>query len=169
MRRAILLTGFNNWGKTTHICSLFNRSRFYFGSTYSIAGVNASFTVESHSNDDYSATRYIDVLLERINRSPDNGENLFCPLCPSREAANDSRSILTQLPLSKYGEVYLFYLKFKWDHHAELRIKDIQKHLVGINSIREFVVDADSNLNGDSNRSNAREGQIISKLQQIFP
>jgi len=59
MRRAILLTGFSNWGKTWHVYSLFGQRRFNYGNAYSIPGVNAKFTVESHSNDDYDAQRYL--------------------------------------------------------------------------------------------------------------
>jgi GTP-binding protein EngB required for normal cell division len=33
MKMAILLTGFNNWGKSTHIYDLFGRKVFFKGST----------------------------------------------------------------------------------------------------------------------------------------
>ncbi len=136
MRRAILLTGFNNWGKTTHIINLFSnenrqRQRFHFGHHYTIQGVHASFTVETHSNDDFGQKQYIEALENRIKESDDRGKNLFGAFCPTRwqrsprGKTNDCLEILGHPPLSRYDEVYLFYLRFKWDHHAELNINEI--------------------------------------------
>src|SRR5258708_15166398 len=100
VRKAVLLVGFSNWGKTTHINGLFGRSKFYYGVTYAIPTVNATFTVESHSNDDWSQTTFLRGIAGRIARSPDNGENIFGTLCPSREPQSNSNRILSELPFS---------------------------------------------------------------------
>src|SRR5258706_3588918 len=166
-KNASFLVGFNNWGKTRSIYDLFGRSRFYFGRTYNISSVNASFTVLSASNDDYSERTFIQKAQERINRSPDKGKNFFGALCPSREPGNDSRRILETAPFNRY-EIHLMMLKYKWDFHAELKIEAIEQYLSGLSNIRFHVVNADSNLQGDSERGSARESQIILQLGAIY-
>ena len=53
MRRAFLIVGFNNWGKTTLVYDLFGKQRFLVGYGYRLQpDVGRCFTVESHSNDD---------------------------------------------------------------------------------------------------------------------
>ena len=135
MTRAILLTGFNNWGKTRHIYSLFNQGRFYKGKPYAIAGVNTMFTVESHSNDDYDEADFIDTIKEKMKLAPANGKDLFCAFCPSRETTNESRRILQTNPFTKFDDIHLLLLRYKWDFHAELRIADIKKYGSSLNSV----------------------------------
>jgi hypothetical protein len=168
MKRAILLTGFNNWGKTTHIYNLFGRSRFYMGSTYSITGVNAAFTVESHSNDDYNEDGFVNAVNARIDASPDHGKNLFLAFCPTRENDNDSKRILTKKPFNNYAEIHVVLLKNKWDFHAQLRESEIHAYLSSISNVRLFTVDADNNQTTDGLRSTSRETQVLSYLQSIY-
>ena len=170
MKRAILLTGFNNWGKTTHIYSLFARKVFYKNAIYSIQNVNASFIVESHSNDDLGEFRFIDLIKERITTVPNgNNQNIFCAFCPAREPTNDSARILANPPFSQFDEIHLLILKYKWDWHAELRIADLRGYLAGIRNVSLTVIDADQTQTTDQNRKLAREGQIMRYLQVLFP
>jgi len=169
MKRAILLTGFNNWGKTTHIYNMFGRTRFYQGSTYSIPGVNASFTVESHSNDDVGEVRFVKTVKSKISKAPQRANDIFCAFCPTRERGNDSRRILSGKPFSSFDEIHLLLLKYKWDFHAELRIKEIEAHLSLVSNMRFFTVAADVAHSSDAQRCQAREAQIVSYLQRVYP
>ena len=149
MRRAILLTGFNNWGKTTQIKRLFNPTRqFRKRKTYRIQGVNAEFTVVPYSNDDWGRDVYLNALREYTDASPDKGQDLLAAFCPTREGNNDSRFILHQPPLVNYNEIYLFYLHFKWDYHAELIIKNIQNYFQGIDRLNHIVIDEENQIRG---------------------
>jgi len=168
MKRAFLLTGFNNWGKTTQIYKLFDRSKFYYGKTYGIPNVKAEFIVESHSNDDFNESEFIDTIWEKYKQSPKT-KDLFCAFCPTRDKYNDSYKILTSRPFTKYDEIHLILLRYKWDFHAELRVKEIKKYLSPIGNTRFFIVDADSNHTKDDARSTARHDQIVRFLQSIYP
>ena len=72
-KKAIFITGFNNWGKTTIIEKLFNQKRFYKTKTYAIKDLNIkeTFFVETHSNDDYLGERWIDLLTKRTELKED--------------------------------------------------------------------------------------------------
>lgn len=168
MKRAILLTGFNNWGKTTHIYSMFGRSRFYLGSTYSIPGVNGQFTVESRSNDDFGEDRFVKAIKDRIAHSPSGEKDIFCAFCPTRDDYNDSRRILRGKPFSGFDEIHLLLLKYKWDFHAELRIQEIRDYLSPVANVQFFVVDADAHQTTDVLRSKTREQQIVSYLMHLY-
>jgi hypothetical protein len=169
MSRAILLTGFNNWGKTHHIYSLFNRGRFYLGAPYAIPGVNINFTVESHSNDDYNETNFINTLTEKLDRAPPDAKNLFCAFCPSREPNNNSKRILQTNPFTEFDEIHLLLLKQKWDLHAELKVIEIKQHFSGLTNIHYTVVDADASHVTDIQRQSAREAQIVAYLAKLYP
>lgn len=169
MKRAILLTGFNNWGKTTHIYSMFGRSRFNKGCTYAIPGVNGKFTVESHSNDDFREEPFVEAVEDRIAQSPSDEKDIFCAFCPTREDNNDSRRILQGQPFSSFDEVHLLLLKYKWDFHAELRIQEIRDYLSSVANVQFFVVDADARQTSDAARCQAREHQIVSHLKRLYP
>jgi len=83
MRRAILLSGFNNWGKSTHIRNIFHHKRFRLGNEYQIQNINASFIVECRSNDDLSEKPYIDAVNKRINNASNSSADVFCAFCPT--------------------------------------------------------------------------------------
>jgi hypothetical protein len=169
MKRAILITGFNNWGKTTQIYGIFRRSRFYVGCTYSIPGVRAQFTVETHSNDDFGENRFVEVVKNRIAQSPVSEKDILCAFCPTREDYNDSLRILQGKPFSGFDEIHLLLLKYKWDFHAELKVQEIRHYLSPVKNVQFFVVDADAQPMTDSLRCHARENQIVSYLKGLYP
>lgn len=169
MKKAILLTGFNNWGKSTHIYSLFKQRRFNKGYTYKIAGVAASFTVESHSNDDWDEDGFIKAIEDRITKSPNGEKDIFCAFCPTRQENNDSKRILSHKPFTNFDEIHLLLLKYKWDFHAELRTEEIQAYLSKVKNVKFHVIDADAKYTSDEMRSQARDRQIVSYLQRIYP
>jgi hypothetical protein len=139
------------------------------GCTYSIPGVNGQFTVESHSNDDFGEISFIEAVKNRIALSPPHEKDIFCAFCPTREDYNDSRRILQGQPFSDFDEIHLLLLKYKWDFHAELRIKEICDHLSLVANVQFFVVDADARQTTDVSRRQAREQQIVSHLKSLYP
>lgn len=183
MKRAILLAGFSNWGKTTQIYSLFDRMRYGYGVTYPLAGRDIFFCVESHSNDDYDAEGFLKAVKRRI---PDEDDfNLFCAFCPTKsystdiEYINDSRVILTSDPFIRFDELHMLLLKNRWDLHAQLRVDDILLYLHNIKNLSFYIIDADSLLHEGRDhcidtkehadeRMIARENQILSVLDKIF-
>ena len=171
MKKAILLTGFNNWGKSTHIKHLFYCSNFHFQQTYSIPEITARFAVQSQSNDDKGEEKFIEIVNKRITESPDAGENIFCAFCPTKELNNDSQRILNGQPFASYKEIHMLLLVNKWDHHASLNVLNIRTHLASIKNLKIHFIDADSapTLTTDQDRQDARIKQIKSILAIIFP
>lgn len=171
MRQAFFIAGFNNWGKTTIIEDLFNSRRQYRqGWTYRITGVNFNneFTVETHSNDDYTGQSWVDHVQERIDNSPDNGENLFTALCPSMESHNNFLTLLSQPTFSTYDRLHIFLIEYKWEHHARLIINNIVNTGRNIPNVNFIVINADQNLTTETQRRGAKVSQIRQELNRIF-
>lgn len=176
MKKLILITGFNNWGKTSVINDkrLFNRKAYYWGWTYQIPGVNSNFIVENHSNDDYYGVNWIERLKDRVDyaiKNPNNSKvewNLFSAICPSSEPKNNFVSLLQDPFFSKY-EKHFFLLLNKWDHHAHLNIKNIQQSLTVLNSVTTYVVNQDTYSMTSAQRLAAQTSYIKTELQRIFP
>ena len=67
MAKVFLITGFNNWGKTTIIKKLFQRQRFYRKTTYSSSslvdssGKKPNFCVDNHTQMMISGQNYIKI------------------------------------------------------------------------------------------------------------
>ena len=85
MAKVFLITGFNNWGKTTIIKKLFQRQRFYRKTTYSSSslvdssGKKPNFCVQPHSNDDIGAKNYINNTNHRKPIKTSIYKTAFCP------------------------------------------------------------------------------------------
>ena len=136
MAKVFLITGFNNWGKTTIIKKLFQRQRFYRNTTYSSSslvdssGKTPNFCVQPHSNDDIGAKNYIDNTKHRRQVKP---AYILSAFCPTRELSNDpklnndSREIINEL--FKNDDVYIIALEYKWCGHAKLELKKINNYL----------------------------------------
>ncbi|MBC7357614.1 MAG: hypothetical protein H5U10_03650 [Desulfacinum sp.] len=144
MRRAFLIVGFNNWGKTTLVYDLFRKQRFLVGYGYRLQpDVGRRFTVESHSNDDVGDDRYITLINRRVSAAPPDAQDLISVLCPSRETTNDACRILGSPAFQLFDEIHLLLLRYKWDLHAELHIKDIEAYFgrCGNPRLRLHVID----------------------------
>ncbi|HXA02362.1 MAG TPA: hypothetical protein VNW99_10265 [Cytophagaceae bacterium] len=170
MRKAIFITGFNNWGKTTIINELFNRNRYDYGWPYRIKGVdfNTEFTVEAHSNYDYPGQGWMDQIMRRIDRSLDNGQNLFTALYPTLDNGNNFTNLLQLSPFSTYDRLYIFLIENKWEHHAKLKINNIIQASQDIPNATFITINADQNLISDQDRRNAKINQIRNELNNIF-
>jgi hypothetical protein len=171
MKQAVFITGFNNWGKSEIIFSLFgNRRKYYQGWTYPLSEVNfnTEFTVESHSNDDWWGQNWLDHVQERIDNSPDNGQNLFTALCPTLHETNNFIELLTSPLFAKYDKLHIFLIEHKYEHHAKLMIDKIISVGQQIPNVNFIVINADQNLINDDDRKTAKHGQIRQELNNIF-
>ncbi|AYB29448.1 hypothetical protein [Chryseolinea soli] len=174
MKKAILITGFNNWGKTRIInhANLFNGRNYKWGQTCRINGINSEFIVENHSNDDYVGKNWIKQLQARIKEVEKNQHNenwnLFTALCPSLENNNNFIHLLNDEMFADY-EKHLFLIKYKWENHAELIIKNIQSKLHLIPNASSYVIDQDANIANPDDRTDAKTLAIYNILRTIFP
>ena len=99
MKQAVFITGFNNWGKTSIIQHLFDdRIRFFQEWDYRITGVNANFTVETHSNDDFWGQSWSDKVQERLDNESKPDLDLFTALCPTMHDNNNFVELLSNAP-----------------------------------------------------------------------
>lgn len=168
MRRAFLLTGFNNWGKTRLTYDIFNKKQFPMESTHAIPSLTGQFVVESHSNDDYGIKKYIETIEERIEKTKEINADLFCAFCPTREKVNNAIHILSTAVFQSFDEIHVLLLKYKWDLHAELRTDDIINYLTTITTTRFCIVNADICLSCPNERQQAKKQQILSYMNSVY-
>lgn len=168
MKQEVFITGFNNWGKTTIIEGLFNQKRFHQGTTYQISGVNADFTVESHSNDDWGGARWVKHVLKRINAETKSDLNLLTALCPTIEKNNEFVNLLSNVPFTSYDNLYIFLIEYKWDNHAKLIIENIIGEGNKIPNVNFILIKEDQDQSTANERLNEKINQIKQKLMNIF-
>lgn len=169
MQKAVFITGFNNWGKTRIIETLFNRRRFFHGWHYGIPGINARFTVESHSNDDYWGWEWSKMVTKRLNNETEPDLNLFTALCPTMHDNNRFTDLLLQPPFDRYQELHVLLVEYKFEHHAKLIIDHILAAGAVVPNIHFTVINADATLTIDADRFDAKMAQIRQALRTIFP
>jgi hypothetical protein len=171
MKQAVLITGFNNWGKTWTIEHIFNRHRFWQYWTYAPANpsLTTRFTVEPHSNDDFHGQDWVNAVQQRIDNSPDGGQNLFSALCPSMEPTNNFINLLSQPTFTNYNIIHLFLLEFKWEHHARLILPDVLSQAATLPNINTIVINADARHTTMANRWTAKINQVMNELSLLFP
>lgn len=157
-KTAILICGFNNWGKTTVIQTLFNKSRFVKTVDHDLYG--KPFSVVQHSNDDYNEKGFINAVSDVKSKSPSSGKNILAAFCPTKEPYNDSARILSKA--FKGYDIHIIYLVQKWDNHAQLNISNIKKHYTNL-SISHVPITA-TNLNTRQNDVNDAVQDICKSL-----
>ncbi len=138
MRNVFLLTGFNNWGKTTLINDLFGKSRFIKDQLHTYA--NRDFCVIPQSNDDLGEDGYLEAYHERILKLAKNGiqpSYIFSAFCPTREPTNDSLRIISSIYAG--DQVFIMPIVYKWCGHAKLRMPDINAYYSGHKSIKSIL------------------------------
>mgnify|MGYP000034032272 FL=1 len=168
MKQAVFITGFNNWGKTRIIEHLFRRRRFHNGWYFAIPGINANFTVESHSNDDWGSAWPVRVQ-NRINREPISDLNLFTALCPTMDINNNFVNLLSNPPFTAYDKLHIILIEYKWEHHAKLIINNITTAGANIPNVNFITINADQNQLTDQSRWQAKTSQIRQELGILFP
>lgn len=170
MKQAVFITGFNNWGKTSIIQHLFDdRQKFYHGYHYSIAGVNADFTVETHSNDDEWGQSWADKVQVRIDGETHPDLNLFTALCPTIHDNNNFIELLSNAPFTSYDKLHVFLIEYKWEHHAKLILNNIITAGWLIPHINFITINSDHSQITDQDRWDAKTSQIRKELSLIFP
>ncbi|MEI6089385.1 MAG: hypothetical protein WCR42_02945 [bacterium] len=168
MKQAVFIGGFNKWGKTTIIFDLFGRYRFNYGQIYPISGLNTKFTVETHSNDDFSEQKWLNLVQKRIDTSPDDGQNLFTTLCLTLHKDFNFVDLLNNPPFSNYDKLHIFLIEYKYERHAKLMIDQIISDGQNLHNANFITINADQDFIIDSERRNAKLGQIREKLLEIF-
>jgi hypothetical protein len=171
-KRAILITGFSNWGKTTIIYRLFNRNRIYRNTAYEInvSKFTKSFIVMPYSNDDITnPQRFLTELNDRYSNAADDVD-LLSAFCPSSEDRNNSKEILGDEFFEQFDEIIIIYLVDRWDNHASLNIgviKDFYNDFEKRKNLKhiEIVVD---NSKSDDDRLNDKITIIKNELENIY-
>ncbi len=133
-RKVFLLTGFNNWGKTTLIQNLFNCGRFPRDTTIEFAGYD--FCVIPQSNDDDGRDAYEAEVLRKMNIT--QASYIFSAFCPTREPGrpiparlgnqyNPGNNLSADIiaTLYKNDEIILIPIEYKWCNHAKLELSEI--------------------------------------------
>ncbi len=170
MKQAIFITGFNNWGKTSLIYNLFNnRNRYQYGRLYTIKGINANFTVESHSNDDYWGQSWIDLIERRVNAEQHQDLNLLTALCPTIHDNNNFINLLQKPVFSTYKKLNVILIEYKYEHHAKLIIPNIISAGQAVPNINFITINADQNLPTDILRWPAKTKQLWQEIANLFP
>jgi hypothetical protein len=169
MNQAIFITGLNNWGKTRIIQNLFlGQTRFSYGSPYSIPGINAQFTVEPNSNDDYSGNTWVQHIDNRMRAAHPDAQNLFTSLCPSMEEGNHFVDLLRKPVFGDFNVLHLFIIKYKWDHSAKLIIQNIAREVCTLPNVKIIRINADTDETNEELRLQAKLKQINTQLVKIF-
>jgi hypothetical protein len=131
-KKVFLITGFNNWGKTSIIQKIFDRKKFGKLEAYELPDSKYKFVVQQNSNDDLNIAIFTGVVKEKLEAN----ENLVCAFCPTTKSSNNSNNSKDFLvdTLNEY-DIYILYIVHKWDNHASLNIEEIKKYYDGIPNI----------------------------------
>lgn len=126
MRKVFLITGFNNWGKTTLLTDIFKVKAFRKGVLHPFT--NFPFMVLPKSNDDIGKLGYEREYYERlqeIQTATGVPNYIASAFCPTQEKKNYSIDILRNLYAGDKIEMIL--LEYKWCDHAKLIVKEIEQ------------------------------------------
>ena len=126
MRKVFLITGFNNWGKTTLLFDLFGVGAFRTDRLYPFGG--QQFMVVPKSNDDLGFKGYKKEVARRLKKLGEVGlrpKYIASAFCPTREPQNNSIQLLHDL----YGtdQIEMLLIEHKWCLHAKLQLPIIEK------------------------------------------
>lgn len=170
MRRAFLIVGFNNWGKTTLVYDLFGKRRFLVGYGYRLQpDVGQRFTVESHSNDDPGEEGYLALIDKRLRSAPADAQDLVSVLCPSRDPENNACRILSSPAFRLFDEIHLLLLRYRWDLHAELGLPAVERYFLGCGDARLRIHVIDEGANGtDDERRQRRVAKAYGIIRKVL-
>ena len=168
-KRAILITGFSNWGKSRIIYTLFDKKKIYKIKKYKIpnSGIDKDFIVMPYSNDDITnPKKFIIELSERYNNR-DNDIDLLSAFCPTSEDKNNSLKILRKGFFQQFDEIILIYLVDRWDNHASLNIENIKTFYKGMKKLKHIEIIVDNSKSVDD-RLNDKIIKIKEKLKRTY-
>lgn len=141
MRKVFLVTGFNNWGKTTLLSHLFDTRTFRKRTPEQYA--NCSFLVMPQSNDDLGEHGYLWEFNDRLVKFEQaNGPArlIASAFCPTTEPNNLSINILRNL--FQGDTVHMILLEHKWCGHAKLQLAAIQRFYANESNLTIHIVTA---------------------------
>ncbi|MBA5606800.1 hypothetical protein H3H36_15695 [Duganella sp. FT3S] len=124
MRKIFLITGFNNWGKTTLLSDLFGVKAFRKTVPQYYKG--HPFLVMPQSNDDLLKKGYEDEFadrLEKFEKVNGRAKYIASAFCPTKEPSNNSIDILREL--FKGDKIEILLLEHKWCGQAKLIIPEV--------------------------------------------
>jgi len=119
MQKVFLITGFNNWGKTTLLKDIFGTGAFRKGVAETFAGY--SFLVMPQSNDDLGKLRYEREYRERLRlyaTALGTPKYIAAAFCPTKERRNSSAAIIRGL--FPKARIEMLLLEYKWCNQAKL-------------------------------------------------
>ena len=135
MRKVFLITGFNNWGKTTTIVDAFKVGAFHHTRLHPFQASGCDFLVLPKSNDDLGLRGYCEEYHKRIAKllqlgiRPKYLVSAFCPTKELERRTDRGPKSFTSIDIIRelYGhdEVHVLLLVHKWCGHAELRPNEI--------------------------------------------
>ena len=138
--KVYLLTGFNNWGKSSLIEEMFNgKKRFHNDKLYSYSG--KKFCIQSQSNDDLGRKGYENKVLGRLRKLKEKNivpSHILTAFCPTKEPENLSAEIIENL--YKNCEVHIILIQYKWCLHAELRIEEIREYFSKLRNVKVHIL-----------------------------
>ena len=140
-KKAFLITGFSNWGKTSLLRLLikddatkqFNCS---VSSTKNINGI--PYSIQQHSNDDLNIQGLLNAITDRINAGQ---PNLVIAFCPTNEQKNESKKLLNLLRDNAYS-IEIIFLEERWGGHASLNIPEIKNYYKDFNITYHTIKDS---------------------------
>jgi len=124
MQKVFLITGFNNWGKTTILTDIFGTKVFYKGVPEKFGGYD--FLVMPQSNDDLGRTRYEREFIERLSlykAALGEPKYVAAAFCPTKEKRNNSIAILKSL--FSGAKIEMLLLEYKWCNQAKLILSEV--------------------------------------------
>lgn len=164
MRKIFLLTGFNNWGKSSLIYALFNKKRFLTDRLHHYAEADSvDFCVQPYSNDDLGRVGYEKDMEKRLQKLQENGKepnHIFAAFCPTKERKNDSTAIINKL--YHKDQVHVIAIKYKWCVHAELIILEIKGYYAELKNVTIHV------LNEKTRDINKKRDELVSLLWPLL-
>jgi hypothetical protein len=134
MNNIFFVLGFNNWGKSTIIRSLFpNVFRFDPRMPRSlIHHPDVSLFVQQASNDDLGIVDFLRTLNNLTRNASANGTaDVLTAICPSMEPNNQFANVFADPTVQSFKNVHLIFLEYKWEGHAKLLIQEVKNTLTG--------------------------------------
>ncbi|HAN37492.1 MAG TPA: hypothetical protein DCQ29_01200 [Chitinophagaceae bacterium] len=161
MRKANFIVGFSNWGKSYLINHLYGKTIFHNSNLHHLdnSNIKQGFIVHPQSNDDLGRD-YIIQIDKRLKVYKPQRADLFSTICPATEKRYNWLEIIQDKRIDSFKEFNLFLLKYKWDHHAELKIEEVKASLGENENINYYIIDQ-----GERCELTAR---LEVKLQQII-
>lgn len=189
MAKAIFITGFSNWGKTSiiyELCRGFINSQI--AEVYNLDNIitKNQFIIEAESNDDATGINWINKrIIPKLIRNENSKLHLLTALCPAivggddnitmtrpKQKENNFVDLLNHQCFDRFDESHIILLKNRWDYHAQLIPENIINYTKTkiINKPTKFhIIDNDTQFSPDNYESghNNRLVQVRETISKI--